>query len=90
VAGLPGAEAELALPRGREKQAALVEAPAAEHASHFQPLDSTKSVLGVDANLVFHPAHNGRLPAAPATSASCGGAPLSIIRQYIEQQNRPG
>ena len=23
-------------------------------------------------------------------AASCGGAPLSIIRQYIEQQNRPG
>ena len=22
-------------------------------------------------------------------AASCGGAPLSIIRQYIEQQNRP-
>jgi putative transposase len=23
-------------------------------------------------------------------SGSCGGAPISIIRQYIEQQNRPG
>ena len=23
-------------------------------------------------------------------AASCGGAPLSILRQYIEQQNRPG
>lgn len=23
-------------------------------------------------------------------AASCGGAPLSIIKQYIEQQNRPG
>jgi putative transposase len=22
-------------------------------------------------------------------AASCGGAPLSIIKQYIEQQNRP-
>jgi putative transposase len=22
-------------------------------------------------------------------AASCGGAPLSIIRQYIEQQQRP-
>jgi REP element-mobilizing transposase RayT len=23
-------------------------------------------------------------------AASCGGAPLSIIKQYIEQQKRPG
>jgi putative transposase len=23
-------------------------------------------------------------------AASCGGGPLSILRQYIEQQNRPG
>jgi putative transposase len=23
-------------------------------------------------------------------AASCGGAPLAILRQYIEQQNRPG
>jgi putative transposase len=23
-------------------------------------------------------------------AASCGGAPLSIIRHYIERQNRPG
>ena len=22
-------------------------------------------------------------------AASCGGAPLTIIKQYIEQQNRP-
>lgn len=23
-------------------------------------------------------------------SASCGGAPLTVIKQYIEQHNRPG
>jgi putative transposase len=23
-------------------------------------------------------------------AASCGGAPISILREYIEQQNRPG
>ena len=61
VATLPGAEAELALPRGCEEQAALVEAPAAEHTPHFQTLDCTERVLGVDAHLVFDLAHNGRL-----------------------------
>jgi hypothetical protein len=64
AAVLPGPEAELAIPRGREKQAAPVEAPAAEHAPHFQAPDRTKSVLGVDADLVFHPTHACRLPAA--------------------------
>jgi hypothetical protein len=55
----------------------LVEAPAAEHASHFQTLDGTKSVLGVDANLVFSPAHNGRLPAPSAGWPGWGPSRLS-------------
>jgi hypothetical protein len=61
AAALAGAEAELALPRGREQQAAPVETPAAEHAPHFQSLDGTKRILGIDADLVFGLPHNGRL-----------------------------
>ena len=67
MATLAGTEAELALPRGCEEQAALVEAPAAEHAPHFQTLDGTECVLGVDANLVFDLAHYHRLQATSAT-----------------------
>jgi hypothetical protein len=67
VTALASSEAELALPRGGEEQATPIEAPAAEHAPHFQAVDGAKCVLGVDANLVFGLAHNGRLP---ATSAS--------------------
>jgi putative transposase len=33
---------------------------------------------------------HGHLWSPPYFAASCGGAPLSILRQYIEQQNRPG
>lgn len=32
---------------------------------------------------------NGRLWSPSYFAASCGGAPISIIRQYIEQQQRP-
>jgi hypothetical protein len=76
VAALPGAEAEFALPRGREKQAALVKAPAAEHASHFQALDGTKSILGVYANLVFGLAHNRRLP---VYRPPAGTSPATVV-----------
>jgi putative transposase len=33
---------------------------------------------------------HGHLWSPSYFAASCGGAPLSIIRQYIEQQRRPG
>jgi putative transposase len=33
---------------------------------------------------------HGRFWSPSYFAASCGGAPLSILRQYIEQQNRPG
>ena len=33
--------------------------------------------------------YNGALWSPSYFVASCGGAPLSIIKQYIEQQNRP-
>lgn len=33
---------------------------------------------------------NGHLWSPSYFAASCGGAPLSIIKQYIEQQGRPG
>jgi hypothetical protein len=69
VTALACAEAELALPRGREQQAALVEAPAAEHAPHLQALDSTKGILSVDANLVFGLAHSGRLQPTSGTQS---------------------
>jgi hypothetical protein len=77
VAALPGAKPKFAFPRGREKQATLVEAPAAEHAPRFQALDEAKSVLGVDADLVFRPARNGRLsepPDHPARGANASRA----------------
>lgn len=32
---------------------------------------------------------HGRFWSPSYFAASCGGAPLSIIRQYIEQQRRP-
>ena len=32
---------------------------------------------------------NGHFWSPSYFAASCGGAPLSIIRQYIEQQQRP-
>jgi putative transposase len=32
---------------------------------------------------------HGHLWSPSYFAASCGGAPLSIIRQYIEQQKRP-
>jgi putative transposase len=38
---------------------------------------------------VNHAILHGRLWSPSYFSASCGGAPLSIIRQYIEQQQRP-
>jgi len=45
---LAGAEAELAVPRRREEQASTVEAPAAEHPAHFQAVDGSERILGVD------------------------------------------
>ena len=33
---------------------------------------------------------HGHLRSPPYLAASCGGAPLEIIKQYIEQQKRPG
>lgn len=32
---------------------------------------------------------NGQLWSPSYFAASCGGAPISIVRQYIEQQRRP-
>ncbi|MGW2089623.1 transposase, partial [Streptomyces sp. NPDC001880] len=32
---------------------------------------------------------HGHLWSPSYFSASCGGAPLAIVRQYIEQQKRP-
>jgi hypothetical protein len=61
VTALAGAEAELALPRGREEQTSLIEAPAAEHTAHLQSVDGSERILGVDANLVFDLAHHDRL-----------------------------
>jgi putative transposase len=34
--------------------------------------------------------HRDHLWSPPYFAASCGGAPLEIIRQYVEQQRRPG
>jgi hypothetical protein len=33
---------------------------------------------------------HGHLRSPPYFAASCGGAPLPVIKQYIEQQKRPG
>jgi len=33
---------------------------------------------------------NGHLWSPSYFAASCGGAPISIVRQYIEDQRRPG
>jgi putative transposase len=38
---------------------------------------------------VNHARMNGHFWSPSYLAASCGGAPLSIIRQYIEQQQRP-
>ena len=61
MAALARPEAQLTLPRGCEEEAAPVEAPAAEYASHFQPVDGRKRILSVDADLVLNLAHSGRL-----------------------------
>jgi len=61
MGALARAEAELTLPRGCEEEAVPVEAPAAEYASRFQPVDGRKRILGVDADLVLNLAHGGRL-----------------------------
>ena len=41
------------------------------------------------AGQVNHARINGHFWSPSYLAASCGGAPLSIIRQYIEQQQRP-
>jgi hypothetical protein len=61
MAALACAEAQLALPRRGKEQAVPVEAPAAEYASGFQPVDGRKRILGVDTDLVLSLAHSGRL-----------------------------
>ena len=61
MAALARAEAQLTLPRRCEEQAVTVEAPAAEYATHFQPVDGRKRILSVDADLVFNLAHSRRL-----------------------------
>jgi hypothetical protein len=61
MAALARAEAQLTLPRRCEEQAVPVEAPAAEYASHFQPVDGRERILSVDADLVLNLAHSGRL-----------------------------
>jgi hypothetical protein len=61
MAALARAKAQLTLPRGCEEEAVPVEAPAAEYASHFQPVHGRKRILGVDADLVLNLAHSGRL-----------------------------
>jgi hypothetical protein len=71
MAALARAEAQLTLPRGREEQAVPVEAPAAEYASHFQPVDGRQRILSVDADLVLSLAHSGRL-APPKTTMLAG------------------
>ena len=56
------------------------------------------SLKGVSARMPPLGVHRAREPGAAMNghfwspsyfAASCGGAPLSIIRQYIEQQQRP-
>ncbi|GLZ10229.1 hypothetical protein Acsp04_04640 [Actinomadura sp. NBRC 104425] len=34
--------------------------------------------------------HRNHLWSPSHLAASCGGAPLEIVRQYVEQQRRPG
>jgi putative transposase len=72
------------------------------HLLVFHPLKVAVSVLvnslnGVSARML-RPEFTGRVNQAsmrgqfrspPYLAASCGGAPPSIIRQYIEQQRRP-
>ena len=77
VMALASPEAKLTLPRGCEQQAAPVEAPAADHASHLQALDGTKSVLGVDANLVLGPAHR------PQVTADVGAAGQLVMATCV-------
>jgi putative transposase len=57
-------------------------------------MSSPQGRLGPPAPQCIHRARNPRVHAwallVPSYfAASCGGAPLSIIRQYIEQQQRP-
>lgn len=40
-------------------------------------------------DLVRHYYRTNRLWSAPYFAGSVGGAPLSVLRQYIEQQNHP-
>lgn len=61
MASLARAEAQLTVPRCCEEEAVAVEAPAAEYASHFQPVDGRERILGVNADLVLNLAHSGRL-----------------------------
>ncbi|RVX42420.1 hypothetical protein EDD27_5045 [Nonomuraea polychroma] len=44
---------------------------------------------GASAGSAGAPFHARPLLVPSYFAASCGGAPLSIIRQYIEQQRRP-
>jgi len=70
ASALAGAEPELALPRRSEKQAAPVETPATEDASHLQAVDRPEGVFGVDADLIFGLAHHDRLRAGHPRRAS--------------------
>ncbi|MFB7740105.1 IS200/IS605 family transposase [Streptomyces sp. NPDC056112] len=45
--------------------------------------------LGERVHRPDQPRHHERTPVVALVSASCGGAPLAIVRQYIEQQKRP-
>jgi hypothetical protein len=77
VMALASTEAKLTLPRSCEQQAAAVKAPAAEHASHLQALDGTKSVLDVDADLVLGPAHR------PQATAHFGAAGQLVMATCV-------
>jgi putative transposase len=50
---------------------------------------SARRLRGEFAGRVNRHIMHGHLWSPSYFAASCGGAPLSIIRQYIEQQNRP-
>ena len=50
---------------------------------------SARRLRGEFADRVNRHIMHGHLWSPSYFAASCGGAPLSIIRQYIEQQNRP-
>ena len=58
-------------------------------------VNSLNGGAGATAAIAVHwprePAHHARALLVPSYfAASCGGAPLSITRQYIEQQRTPG